>query len=435
MLLKTAHDQLEPAVVSRLMWRLMPFLFLLYIVAYLDRINVSYAVLQMRGQLGLSDRVYGRAAGMFFAGYFFFQVPSNLILDKVGVRRWISALMVAWGVISCFMIFIRGPVSFYGMRFLLGAAEAGFFPGMILYMKRWFPARARARAVAWFMTANPLAGLFGSPISGALLGIHSASLAGWQWMFLIEGTPAILLGLTVLVTLPERLQDATWLSNDERDWLQARLAEEGTEESAPNWDSVREVVFSLRIWMLALVYFAVPTTMYGVTLWLPSVIRALSGLSYVWTGIVAALPFAVAVILSVLGGIHSDRTGERRWHTAIPAFAGAAALLVAGYGSSPALVIACFGLSMACAQTMSGPFWALATSRLEGLSAPAGIAVINSLANLGGYFGPDIIGLFRTVNGGFRGGLLAIGATLIMSGSMALALGRASAPRGAVGKA
>ena len=435
MLLKTAHDRLEPAVVSRLMWRLMPFLFLLYIVAYLDRINVSYAVLQMRGQLGLSDRVYGRAAGMFFAGYFFFQVPSNLILDKVGVRRWISALMVAWGVISCFMIFIRGPVSFYGMRFLLGAAEAGFFPGMILYMKRWFPARARARAVAWFMTANPLAGLFGSPISGALLGIHSASLAGWQWMFLIEGTPAILLGVAVLATLPERLQDATWLSNDERDWLQATLAEEGTEESAPNWDSVWEVVLSLRIWMLALVYFAVPTTMYGVTLWLPSVIRALSGLSYVWTGIVAALPFAVAVVLSVLGGIHSDRTGERRWHTAIPAFTGAAALLIAGYGSSPALVIACFGLSMACAQTMSGPFWALATSRLEGRSAPAGIAVINSLANLGGYFGPDIIGLFRTVNGGFRGGLLAIGATLIMSGSMALALGRASAPKGAAGKA
>lgn len=435
MLLKTAHDRLEPAVVSRLMWRLMPFLFLLYIVAYLDRINVSYAVLQMRGQLGLSDRVYGRAAGMFFAGYFFFQVPSNLILDKVGVRRWISALMVAWGVISCFMIFIRGPVSFYGMRFLLGAAEAGFFPGMILYMKRWFPARARARAVAWFMTANPLAGLFGSPISGALLGIHSASLAGWQWMFLIEGTPAILLGLTVLVTLPERPDDARWLRDDERDWLQARLAEEGTEESAPNWGSVWEVVFSLRIWMLALVYFAVPTTMYGVTLWLPSVIRALSGLSYVWTGIVAALPFAVAVVLSVLGGIHSDRTGERRWHTAIPAFTGAAALLIAGYGSSPALVIACFGLSMACAQTMSGPFWALATSRLEGLSAPAGIAVINSLANLGGYFGPDIIGLFRTVNGGFRGGLLAIGATLIMSGSMALALGRASAPKGAAGKA
>ena len=185
--MEKAPDRLESAVVSRLMWRLMPFLFLLYIVAYLDRINVSFAVLQMRGQLGISDRVYGRAAGMFFAGYFFFQLPSNLVLEKVGVRRWISALMVAWGVISCLMIFIRGPVSFYGMRFLLGAAEAGFFPGIILYMKRWFPANARARAVAWFMTANPLAGIVGSPISGALLGITGAGFSGWQWMFLMEG--------------------------------------------------------------------------------------------------------------------------------------------------------------------------------------------------------------------------------------------------------
>ena len=171
------------------MWRLMPFLFLLYIVAYLDRINVSFGVLQMRGQLGLSDRVYGRAAGIFFAGYFLFQLPSNLVLEKFGVRRWISALMILWGVISCLMIFIRGPISFYSMRFVLGAAEAGFFPGIILYMKRWFPASARATAVAWFMTANPLAGVVGSPISGSLLGLHGAGLAGWQWMFLIEGLP------------------------------------------------------------------------------------------------------------------------------------------------------------------------------------------------------------------------------------------------------
>src|ERR1700727_3818482 len=183
------------------MWRLMPFLFLLYLVAYLDRINVGFAVLQMRGQLGLSERMIGRAGGMFFAGYFFFQLPSNLVLEKFGVRRWISGLMITWGVISCLMIFIRGPVSFYGMRFLLGAAEAGFFPGMILYMKRWFPANARARAVAWFMTANPIASIVGSPVSGALLG-HQGTLAGWQWMFLIEGLPAILLGIIVFYTLP-----------------------------------------------------------------------------------------------------------------------------------------------------------------------------------------------------------------------------------------
>jgi len=424
--LESAPDRLESAVVSRLMWRLMPFLFLLYIVAYLDRINVSFAVLQMRGQLGLSDRVYGRGAGMFFAGYFFFQVPSNLVLEKLGVRRWISALMVTWGVISCLMIFIRGPISFYTMRFLLGAAEAGFFPGIILYMKQWFPARARARAVAWFMTANPIAGIVGSPISGALLGFHGAGWAGWQWMFLIEGMPAIAFGATVFCVLADHPQEANWLKGEERAWLLDALEREQQAEAGLGKASFWRVLLSLRIWMLSLVYFGVSTTMYGVTLWLPSVIRDLSGLSYFWTGVVAVIPFVATAIAMVLVGMHSDRTGERRWHTAIPAFVGAAALVIAAYGSSTALVVAGIGLGLACAEAMVGPFWAMATSRMAGLSAAAGIAVINSLANLGGYFGPDIIGLFRTANGGFRGGLLAIGATVAISGGTALIVGQSA---------
>jgi ACS family tartrate transporter-like MFS transporter len=422
--LEKAPDRLESAVVSRLMWRLMPFLFLLYIVAYLDRINVSFAVLQMRGQLGLSDRVYGRAAGMFFAGYFFFQLPSNLVMEKVGVRRWISGLMVTWGVISCLMIFIRGPVSFYGMRFLLGAAEAGFFPGMILYMKRWFPANARARAVAWFMMANPLAGIVGSPVSGALLGLSGKGLSGWQWMFLMEGMPAILLGATVYWALSDSPKEASWLKGEERSWLLDRLAREQREESAVPTGSFWEVLVAPRIWMLSVVYFGVSTTMYGVTLWLPSVIRSLSGLSYFMTGLVSALPFLATAVAMVLVGMRSDRTGERRWHTAIPAFLGAGALVAAGYGSSTLVVVACIGLGLVCAESMVGPFWAMATSRMAGLSAAAGIAVINSLANLGGYYGPDIIGFFRKLNGGFRGGLLAIGATLALSGVIALIVGR-----------
>ena len=406
------------------MWRLLPFLFLLYIVAYLDRINVSFAVLQMRGQLGISDRVYGRAAGMFFAGYFFFQLPSNLVLEKFGVRRWISGLMITWGVISCLMIFIRGPISFYAMRFLLGAAEAGFFPGMILYLKRWFPARARARAVAWFMTANPLAGIVGSPVSGTLLGISGKGLLGWQWMFLMEGIPAILLGVAVFWVLSDNPREAGWLKAEEREWLLARLALEQQAESSLKKGNLWQVLLSPRIWMLSIVFFGVPTTMYGVTLWLPTVIRSLSGLSYFLTGLVSALPFMATAIGMVLVGTHSDRTGERRLHTAIPAFVGAVALVAAGYGRSTALVVACIGLGMACAESMVGPFWAMATSRMAGLSAAAGIAVINSLANLGGYFGPDIIGFFRKSNGGFRGGLLAIGGTLALSGGMALVVGR-----------
>jgi len=413
----------------------MPFLFLLYIVAYLDRINVSFAWLQMRGQLGLSDRVYGRAAGMFFAGYFFFQLPSNLVLEKFGVRRWISGLMVTWGVISCLMIFIRGPVSFYGMRFLLGAAEAGFFPGMILYMKRWFPANARGRAVAWFMTANPIAGIVGSPISGALLGLSGRGLSGWQWMFLMEGVPAIFLGAAVFWALADSPREAVWLKGEERDWLLDRLAREQQAESVLQKGNFWEVLIAPRIWGLSLVYFGVSTTMYGVTLWLPSVIQSLSGLSNFATGLVAVLPFLVTAIAMVLVGMHSDRTGERRWHTAIPAFVGAGGLVAAGYGSSTVVVVACIGLGLVCAESMVGPFWAMATSRMSGLSAAAGIAVINSLANLGGYYGPDIIGFFRKLNGGFRGGLLAIGATLAISGTVALIVGRPPASKRANGQA
>jgi MFS transporter, ACS family, tartrate transporter len=422
--LETTSDRLESAVVSRLMWRLMPFLFLLYVVAYLDRINVSFAVLQMRGQLGITDRAYGRAAGMFFAGYFFFQLPSNLVLEKFGVRRWISGLMVTWGVISCLMIFIRGPVSFYVMRFLLGAAEAGFFPGMIFYMKQWFPARARARAVAWFMTANPIAGIVGSPISGALLGLHVAALSGWQWMFLMEGVPAIVLGATVFWTLTDQPQEAHWMRENERTWLLETLTRERQSESSLSKSSLWEVLISPRIWMLSLVYFGVSTAMYGLTLWLPSVIRESYGLTYFWTSMVVPIPFAVTIVAMVLVGMHSDQTNERRWHTAIPAFVGAAALLTAGYASAPVLVVAGIGLGLVCAESMVGPFWAMATSRVAGLSAAAAIAVINSLANLGGYFGPDIIGLFRTANGGFRGGLLAIAATVALSGTTALIVGR-----------
>jgi MFS transporter, ACS family, tartrate transporter len=416
---------LESATLSRLMWRLMPFLFLLYAVAYLDRINVSFGVLQMRGQLHLSEREIGRAGGMFFIGYFFFQLPSNLLLDKVGVRRWISGLMMLWGVVSCLMIFIRGPISFYFMRFLLGAAEAGFFPGMILYMKHWFPARARARAVACFMTANPLAGVVGSPISGGLLNLHGAGLMGWQWMFLMEGIPAIVLGGVVLGTLAETPHEAKWLSNDERSWLLETLGRERQVEALIPQSNLWAMLFSGKIWLLSIVYFGVSTTMYGVSLWLPTVIQSLSGLGNFAIGLITVLPYLGTVVVMVLIGMRSDRSGERRWHTAIPAFTAAAGLTLAAYGNSTAVVVTGLGIGLAFAEGMVGPFWAMATSSMAGLSAAAGIAMINSLANLGGYFGPDIIGFFRSAAGGFRGGLLAIALTLAISGGTALIVGRA----------
>jgi ACS family tartrate transporter-like MFS transporter len=405
------------------MWRLMPFLFLLYIVAYLDRINVGFAVLQMGGPLHLTDRVKGFGFGIFFAGYFFFQVPSNLVLQRMGVRRWISGLMVTWGIVSCSMIFVRGPVSFYVLRFLLGAAEAGFFPGMILYLRQWFPARARARAVAWFMTANPLAGVIGSPISGALLGLHGAGLAGWQWLFLVEGTPAVILGGTVFWFLANSPKEARWLAEEQRDWLVGELEREQKADSFGQRDGLWSVLADWRVWALSLVYFALPACMYGVTAWLPTAVQSLSGLTDQMIGFAVAIPYLVAAVVMVLVGRHSDRSGERRWHTALPAFLGATALGMAAWGRGPFVVIAGMSLGMLGAEAMCGPFWAMATSRMTGRTAAAAIAVINSIANLGGYFGSSIIGLLRSPSGGFSGGLLSIGAVMAVSGCIALVVG------------
>jgi ACS family tartrate transporter-like MFS transporter len=322
------------------------------------------------------------------------------------------------------MIFVRGPMSFYALRFLLGAAEAGFFPGMMLYLRRWFPAGARARAVAWFMTANPLAGVVGSPISGGLLGLHGGGLAGWQWLFVMEGLPAIVLGASVYWVLTDSPKDAKWLTEDQRGWLIENLQRERQANSGLERDSVWKVLASGRIWLLSLLFFGVPACMYGVTLWLPSVIRGLAGLSYFAVGVVAVIPFLATAVAMVLVGMHSDRSGERRWHTALPAFAGAAGLALAAYSGSTVPVI--FGMSVAMmgAESVVGPFWAMATSKMSASGAAAGIAAINSISNLGGYFGPYIIGLVRSANGGFRGGLLAIGATLVVSGGIAVVVGR-----------
>src|SRR5229473_808795 len=288
-------------VVSKLTRRLLPFLFLLYIVNYLDRINVGFAALQMRGQLGFSDKVYGLGAGIFFAGYFFFQVPSNLALARVGARKWIAVIMVLWGTVSVSMIFVTTPRSFYLLRFLLGAAEAGFFPGIILYMRRWFPSAARARAVALFMMASPLAGVLGGPISGALLGVRSANLAGWQWLFVIEGLPAVLLGGVVLAFLTDRPEVAPWLTAVERTWLTGELAREQNQHPEAARREVFAAFTQAKVWLLVLVYLGDTTCTYGVGLWLPSLIRSVSGVSNLLIGMLSAIPYVATAIAMVFG--------------------------------------------------------------------------------------------------------------------------------------
>ena len=427
------NAELEARVIRTLTRRLVPFLFLLYIVAYLDRINVGFAALQMQKQLGFSDAVYGLGAGMFFAGYFFFQVPSNLVLERVGARRWIAFLMVVWGLLSAATALVSGARSFYALRFLLGSAEAGFFPGVILYLKNWFPGSARARTVARFMTAAPLSGVVGGPLSGALLGLHlRAGLAGWQWMFLLEGVPAVVLGLAAGKYLVDRPEQAQWLGVEEREWLLGALRAENFIVGNPAGDSGPRLagggsrlgtfagLRSVRIWMLALVYFGLNTVSYGMSMWLPTVIKSLSGVSNFVIGVLSAIPYVAAAIAMVLVGLHSDRTGERRWHTAMPAFAGTAALVVAAYTHSVAPMVVLLSVTVLGVFSMMGPFWAMPTALLQGAAAAAGIAFINSVGNLGGFFGPYIIGLVRTSTGEFRGGLLLVAAALVVSGIVAL---------------
>ena len=416
-----SHFDLESKIVTKLTWRLVPFLFVLYVVAYLDRINVGFAALQMQQQLHLNDTEYGLGAGIFFfVGYFLFQVPSNLVLQKLGPKRWIAVLMVAWGAVSSAMIFVASARSFYLMRFLLGAAEAGFYPGVILYLRNWFPVSARARTVARFMSAAPLSGVIGGPISGALLNWHGlAGLAGWQWLFLMEGLPAILLGGVVLMYLTNRPQDAHWLADEERAWLLDRLAREAG--SPTGSEAATFVAFRTpAVWALAFVYFGLNTVSYGVSMWLPNLIHRVSGVSNVVIGLLSAIPYLAAVVVMNLVGLHSDRTGERRWHTACPAFAGAAALAVAAYSHSLPLSIVAYSIAVLGVFSMVAPFWTIPTSLLSGTAVAVGIALINSVGNLGGGFGPSIIGWLHNLTGSFQGGLLIVGCVLAMSGMTVL---------------
>ena len=401
-------SQLKGIALRKITLRLVPFLFLLYIIAYLDRINVGFAALQMQGQLGFNDNIYGNGAGAFFLGYFFFQVPSNLILQKLGAKRWICILMITWGVISCCMMFIRTPMEFYGMRFLLGLAEAGFFPGVIFYLRSWFPADARARTVAWFMTAATLSPVVGGPISGALLEAHNPhGLAGWQWMFLMEGIPAIIMGAVVLIYLTDRPEIARWLSEQERSWLIGTLEQEKHGAVTESSSNPMSVFSNVNIWLLALTYFGLNTCSYGMSLFLPKMIKNIFTGSTFQIGLLTTIPYIVATISMVLIGFNSDRTGERKFHTGLAALAAACCLVGGAYSTTLIPMLIAMTLAASSQWAMLGPFWAMPSSMLRGAAAATGIAFINSVGNLGGFFGPKVLGKL-----GFQTGLLIVAATI-----------------------
>jgi ACS family tartrate transporter-like MFS transporter len=409
---------LEKLVVSKLTWRLMPVLFFLYVVAYLDRINIGFAALQMQRQLHLSDASYGLGAGIFFAGYVVFQLPSNLTLERVGARRWIALLMVLWGIISSSMIFVRLPWQLYTLRFLLGSAEAGFFPGIILYLRNWFPISARARTMAAFAAAGPVSAVIGGPISGTLLHLHHSGLAGWQWMFLMEGAPAILLGVGVLFYLTDTPDKADWLPLPWRIWLIGRLRSEHVHPQPRNDSGLGQVFTSVDVWLMVCVYFGVNCAGYGITFWLPSVIRSLSGVGTITIGFLSAIPYAAALVVMVLMGAHADKSGEHRWHTAGPALVGAVALLFAGHSEFVGSMVAAITVAVVSEFSMMGPFWTTSTM-IQPRHAAAVIALINSIGNLGGLFGSYAIGALRNA-GGFRTGIQLVGIGLGLAGCLVL---------------
>jgi MFS family permease len=409
--------------------RLIPFLFLLYVVSYLDRINVGFAALQMNAALGFSNVTYSFGAGIFFLSYTLLEIPSNVILARVGARRWIARIMISWGLVSAGMMFVRSATAFYVLRFALGAAEAGFFPGIIYVLTRWFPTRDRARAIAGFMTAVVIAGIIGGPMSGVLLSLDGVGgLAGWQWLFLVEGLPAIALGFVVLRVLPEQPSEARWLTPAEKLALTTQLAEEAAVEGSVH--SIRGALTSGRMWLLAAVYFTIPVELYALSFWLPQIVKSASGTSDLLVGMLSAIPYAVAAVAMVVVGRHSDQTGERRWHIALSAAVGGLALGLAGFarGVVPAIVL--LSLATAGLASMLGPFWALATSFLGGIGAAAGIALVNSVGNVGGFVGPNIVGYVRDLTQGFAAGLTIVGAILIAGGLLVLCVspGHAAKP-------
>ncbi len=412
-----APSELESRTVRKVTMRLIPFLILCYLVAYLDRVNVGFAALTMNKDLGLSAAMYGFGAGVFFLAYFVFEVPSNLMLERFGARKWIARIMFSWGILSGLMAFIPSIAiatklgnehTFYAIRVLLGIAEAGFFPGIIFYLTLWFPAVYRARIIGYFMAAIPFSSVVGAPISGLLLDLHGAGgMAGWQWMFIIEAAPAVILSVVVYFYLTDRPKDATWLQDDERTWLAQRLtAEEAQRKKAAHF-SIVQALTNPKVLALSLVYFGAVSSNYGVGFFLPQIVKGF-GLSNAITGLVTAIPYVVGTIGMVWYSRRSDRKQERRGHLAVALVIAGAGIAISTLFESPALKMLALSVSAFGVFSCLPVFWTLPTAFLSGASAAAGIAIINSVGNLAGFTGPYVMGWIKDRTGSYTGGLLSV---------------------------
>lgn len=417
-------DALERATMRKVAWRLVPFICLLYFIAFIDRVNIGFAALTMNKDLGFSSSVFGFGAGIFFFGYFLFEVPSNIILDKVGARLWIARVMITWGMISCAFAFVKGEYSFYTLRFLLGVAEAGFFPGIILYLSYWFPARYRAGVVSLFMAAAPVSVMLGSPLSSALLSMEGIlGFHGWQWMFIIESIPAMILGVVVLFYMTDRPEKAKWLDDDQRAWLVAEMNEERARKQTRAKHNILAGMSDPRVLALALVYFGTSAGLYTLGIWAPQIIKSF-GLSTMEVGILNAVPPTIAVIGMILWARHSDKTGERTWHVVIACLVASVGLMLAGGASSTVIVIAALSIVNVGISAAKPPLWAMPTMFLSGSAAAVGIATINSIGNLGGFVGPWAIGWIKDQTGSFTGGLVFVALLLVLSAIVTLLVAR-----------
>jgi D-galactonate transporter len=393
--------------------------------AYLDRINVSFAKLQMLQDLGMSDAVYGLGAGIFFVGYLLFEVPSNLVLLKVGARRWIARIMVTWGLISAAMMFVKSPTVFYVMRFLLGVAEAGFFPAILLYLTYWFPASRRSKVTALFMTGIPMSGVLGGPLSGwimhSLSGVHG--LAGWQWLFLLEGLPTAVIGVVAFFYLDDKVSDARWLSDDQKAVIEEDLRVEAAHHKL---HSLRDGLASPRVVLLSAIYFFFTMGLYGVSFWLPSLVKASGVSNPLDIGLLSAVPYAAAAIAMVTVGRSSDKHGERRWHLAIPGVIGAVALCFSVvYAQSTALAMIALTIGTMGVMTTISQFWTVPPAVLQGAAAAGGIALANSVGSISGVISPYVIGWLQTTTGSTGSGVVGIAASMVVGSLLTLTLRRA----------
>jgi MFS transporter, ACS family, tartrate transporter len=417
-------SELEDRTMRKVAFRIVPFIMLLYFVAYLDRVNIGFAALTMNKDLGFSPAVFGFGAGIFFWGYFLFEVPSNIILEKVGARLWIARVMITWGLVSGVMAFVWDSTSFYVLRFLLGAAEAGFFPGIILYLSYWFPARRRAAVTSLFMAAAPISVVLGSPVSSALLELHGTSgLRGWQWVFILEAVPAVVLGIIVLFYMTDKPEKARWLADDERTWLVEAMNAERSNKAATAHHSIWRGLADLRVLALSLVYFGTSAGLYTLSIWAPQIIKGF-GLTNMQVGFFNAIPPTVAVIAMYLWSWHSDRQNERTWHVVLACLAAAIGLALAGVSSTAFAVITALTLVNVGISAAKPPLWSMPTLFLSGPAAAAGIATINSIGNLGGFVGPAMIGWIKDLTGSFLGGLYFVAGLLVISAVLTLILAK-----------